>query len=69
MIAAHRTWPALLLALVTLTGCSSQQMFRGIYEGTQVRDQLSTTPAEKVSKPEPLPYDQYETERNRTNAR
>lgn len=55
-----------LLSLVrasTLAACSSEQVSRGIYEGSRTYDKaIQSTPLEK-SKNELPDYDQYEKER------
>ena len=54
--------PSLLLVSL-LAGCSSEQMSRGIYEGSRgYNKSIESTPLEK-SKNELPPYDQYEKER------
>jgi hypothetical protein len=55
----------LFLMFIPLTGCTWQKMSQGVYEGVRVRDQLGSTPAERVGKPEmPADYQQYDTMRN-----
>ena len=46
-------------------GCSNYNFSKAVYEGVQTRDQLQTTPAERAGKPEPLNYQQYDSERKR----
>lgn len=54
-----------LLLIFLSTGCSNYNFSRALYDGVQTHDQLQSTPAERAGKPEPLNYDQYETERKR----
>lgn len=62
---------ARLLLLVTLltmflwSGCSNYNFSKAFYEGVQTRDQLQSTPSERAGKPEPMNYQQYESERKR----
>ena len=62
---------ARLLLLVTLpsiffcSGCSNYSFSKAVYEGVQTRDQLQSTPGERAGKPEPMNYQQYESERKR----
>ncbi len=56
---------AMLLAMIFCSGCSSFNFFKVFYEGIQTRDQLRTTPAERAGKPDPMNYQQYESERKR----
>lgn len=52
--------------MVCVSGCSKNYSFsRAVYDGVQTHDQLQTTPAERAGKPEPLNYQQYDTERKR----
>ncbi|SNB45250.1 hypothetical protein [Geobacter sp. DSM 9736] len=48
------------LWLLMLTGCSSERLRQGMYEGFRVRNDLQTTPAEKVGRPESPDYGEYE---------
>jgi len=60
--------PPLLVMLLTIllcTGCSNFNFSKAFYEGVQTRDQLQSTPSERVGKPEPMNYQQYESERKR----
>lgn len=45
------------------TGCTAKQAYQGVYEGFRARNQLETGPAERLNKPEPDNYGQYEQER------
>lgn len=56
---------AMLLTIFLCSGCSNYNFSRAVYEGVQTRDQLQTTPAERAGKPEPMNYQQYESERKR----
>ena len=55
--------PILLISMFC-AGCTSYNP-KAIYDSLQTRDQLQTTPAERAGKPEPLNYQQYESERTR----
>ena len=55
----------MLLTMSLCSGCSNCNFSRAVYEGLQTRDQLQTTPAERAGKPEPMNYEQYESERKR----
>jgi hypothetical protein len=60
--------PVLLFALLIAAlcgGCKNYSFSRAVYEGVQTRDQLQSTPTERAGKPEPLNYQQYESERKR----
>lgn len=56
---------AVLLTMSLCGGCSNYNFSRAVYEGIQTRDQLQTTPADRAGKPEPMNYEQYESERKR----
>lgn len=55
----------LLLAIwaALLSGCSTSNLYGGIYEGVRVRNQLQSTPSERLNQAEPMNYQQYERER------
>ena len=55
----------MLLTMFLCSGCSNYNFSRSVYEGIQTRDQLQSTPAERAGKPEPMNYQQYESERKR----
>jgi len=57
--------PVTLLSMTLCSGCSNYNFSKAIYEGIQTRDQLQSTPGERVGKPEPMNYQQYESERKR----
>ena len=53
----------LVLSLILFSGCTTEQMSRGIYEGGRAYEKsVQSTPLEK-SKSELPSYDQYERER------
>ena len=54
-----------LPVMVICAGCSNYNFSRAVYEGVQTRDQLQSTPPERMGRPEPLNYQQYESERKR----
>lgn len=55
--------PLLVLSSILLSGCTTEQMSRGIYEGSRAYEKsVQSTPLEK-SKSELPSYDQYEKER------
>jgi len=54
-----------LLTIFLSAGCSQYNFSRAVYDGVQTRDQLQSTPPERAGKPEPLNYQQYESERKR----
>lgn len=56
---------AMLLTISLCSGCSNYNFSRAVYEGVQTRDQLQSTPADRAGKPEPMNYEQYESERKR----
>jgi len=61
--------PLLALVLVPLSACTTEQVSRGIYEGSRTYDKsIQSTPLEK-SKNELPSYDQYEKERRDGAAR
>jgi len=53
------------LAVALLAGCASDELYRGIYEGTRARHQALKPPAESTVDAKPLDYDQYQAERQR----
>ena len=61
----HLLLPATALTLLLSSGCANYNFSRAVYDGVQTRDQLQSTPAERAGKPEPLNYQQYESERKR----
>lgn len=54
-----------LLAAAMMSGCSNYNFSRAVYDAVQTREQLQSTPAERAGKPEPLNYQQYDSERSR----
>ena len=49
--------PLLLVMILTTllcTGCSNFNFSKAFYEGVQTRDQLQSTPSERVGKPAPM---------------
>lgn len=54
----------LIIILLLLCGCSSSNVYRGVYEGVQIHNQHQMNPVERQTTPQ-MPYDQYETERKR----
>ncbi len=56
---------AVILMSFLFTGCSNYNFFKAVYQGVQTRDQMQTTPAERAGKPEPMNYEQYDSERKR----
>ena len=53
------------VCLLGISGCTTKQVYQGLYEGVRVRNQLQTTPAERAGKPEPFNYQEYEIQRNK----
>lgn len=43
-----------------LGGCSADHMKRGVYEGVRVRNDLQSSPQERIGRPETPPYPEYE---------
>lgn len=56
---------AAVSALLCFAGCSNYSFSRAVYEGVQTRDRLQAAPSENAGKPEPMNYQQYESERKR----
>ena len=60
----RRMKPLAVLLAATLTACTSEQVSRGIYEGSRgYNKSIESTPLEK-SRSELPPYDQYKKERD-----
>ena len=55
----------MLPAIALLAGCTGDGLYRGIYEGTQVRNQALKPPSESTADTRPLDYDKYQAERQR----
>lgn len=53
------------LAAALLVGCTGDGLCRGIYEGTQARNQALKPPSESTADTRPLDYDKYQAERQR----
>ena len=51
-------------SVTLLCGCSSSNFKRGMYDGIQNYNQMQSTPAERIGKPD-INYDQYDSERKR----
>ena len=55
----------MLAAMVTcLAGCSTKGAYQGIYEGLNTNTQLGSAPSERIGKPEPPNYQQYDDMRH-----
>jgi len=55
----------MLAAMVAcLAGCSTKGAYQGIYEGLNAGKQMETAPSERIGKPEPPNYQQYDDMRN-----
>jgi hypothetical protein len=62
-----RLYTALFILSVTVGsgGCANYNFSNAVYDGVQTRDHLQSTPTERAGKPEPMNYQQYESERIR----
>lgn len=49
-----------VLGLPLFVGCSVKHVSTGIYEGFRVQNDLQSSPAERLGKPESPDYGQYE---------
>ena len=58
-----RFWMLVIITCMLVAGCAKNGLYQGLYDGVRVRDQLATTPAERVGKPEIPNYQQYENMR------
>jgi hypothetical protein len=57
------TLAAIAIAAGALSGCTTEELSRNVYEGARVHNEsLKSTPLENP-RTEPTPYDQYEKER------
>jgi len=56
-----------ILWLQLLVGCSVKQVTTGVYEGFRVQNDLQSSPAERVGKPESPDYGQYEQMKKEQN--
>lgn len=52
------------LGLLFLAGCTTDHLKQGFYEGLRVRNDLQTSPAERIGKPESPNYSEYERLKN-----
>jgi hypothetical protein len=50
----------ILLVPVSIVGCTVDHVKQGFYEGFRVRNDLQTSPQERLGKPESPNYQQYE---------
>jgi hypothetical protein len=50
----------ILLVLASLGGCTVDHVTQGFYEGFRVRNDLQSSPQERLGKPESPNYQQYE---------
>lgn len=46
--------------MLASTGCTSRQVYQGLYEGLKTRNELQSSPAERVGQPAAPGYGQYE---------
>jgi hypothetical protein len=53
-----------VVALLLFCGCNSKAIYQGIYEGSRVRQQLQTTPGERVGRQELPDYQSYDSMRS-----
>ena len=56
-----------VLLLQLLVGCSVKHVTTGIYEGFRVQNDLQSSPAERVGRPESPDYGQYEQMKKEQN--
>ena len=55
----------LLAAMIAcLAGCSTKRAYQAIYEGLNAKKELGSAPSERIGKPEPPNYQQYDDMRN-----
>ena len=54
------------MVVCVLVGCSENQVYRNLYEGSRIQRDLETPPNEKGVVQLDLTYDQYRAERKRT---
>jgi hypothetical protein len=53
----------LLIALALCAGCTADNVRQGLYEGIRTRNDLQSSPAERVGKQESIDYREYERQR------
>lgn len=56
---------AVALGALLLSGCASQRVYEGLYEGMQARNDALKSPAEQVAPGRSPSYAEYEAERKR----
>ena len=59
----YATGLCLVLCLQPLAGCSTDRVTRGLYEGIRTRNDLQSSPAERLGKPDAQQYSEYERAR------
>ncbi|MBJ6726556.1 hypothetical protein [Geomesophilobacter sediminis] len=57
------TLPAALVIISSLCGCSAEHVKQGIYEGIKTRNELQSSPQERIGKPEQPSYSDYKRQR------
>ena len=55
-----------LLGLLLLAGCTADHLKQGLYEGLRTRNDLQSSPAERIGKPDSPNYQEYERLQRRT---
>lgn len=58
-----------ILFLLLMTGCSKDRFLHGMYEGLRTHDDLQSTPAERVGRPDSPDYLEYERMRKEQSHR
>ncbi len=56
-----------LLALSSLAGCTADNLRQGVYEGLRTRNDLQSSPPERIGKPESPDYQTYDRMRREQN--
>ena len=51
------------LGLLLCAGCTTDKVRQGLYEGFRVRNDLQSSPSERLGKPDSVDYLEYERQR------
>jgi hypothetical protein len=54
------------LGLLLLAGCTTDHLKQGLYEGLRTRNDLQSSPAERIGKPDSPNYQEYQRLQQRT---
>ena len=57
----------MLLALALLAGCAADHLRGGLYDAFRVRNDLQSSPAERLGQPDSPNYAEYERQRQERN--